>query len=64
MNENQYIGNTYFVAPVHDTLGLDRIGWAAVSYTTNGDIKIVTTSKSKKSISKIVHELNEGLEVQ
>lgn len=58
---DRYIGKCYFVAPLHDTFGLDRIGWAACSYDTNGDIKIVTESKSKKSISRIVHELNEGL---
>jgi hypothetical protein len=56
-----YIGKCYFVAPLHDTFGLDRIGWAACGYDTDGQVKIVTDSKSKKSISKIVHELNEEL---
>jgi hypothetical protein len=64
VNDTVYIGKCYFVAPLHDTFGLDRIGWAVVEMSpVNGgfDQSILFKSKSKKSCSKLAHELNEEL---
>jgi hypothetical protein len=58
-----YVGKFYAVGPLHDDMGLDQVGWAVVVVEpgTNYSVEIVTTSKHKKTASKIAHELNEEL---
>lgn len=56
---SEYVGKFYAVAPIMSEG--TRIAWACVVYE-DGSVTPIFTSKSKKTVSKTAHNLNEELQ--